>query len=130
MSSLVLPLMIAVLKKSELIPHWDAEISIPTTHQTPELKAAKSSRLQHNNTVAIERPISMVHMRFPMWPIIMFIVVSKINYNSVRLPLLLVMASACALGPWQCPIFRPRNFNIQMWLRKEASLACAPCLTS
>ena len=41
MSSLVLPLMIAVLKKSELIPHWDAEISIPTTHQTPELKAAK-----------------------------------------------------------------------------------------
>ena len=44
MSSLVLPLihqMIAALKKPELIPHWDAENAIPTTHQTPELKAAK-----------------------------------------------------------------------------------------
>ena len=37
--------MIAVLKKPELIPHWDAENAIPTTHQTPELKAAKRLNL-------------------------------------------------------------------------------------
>ena len=34
------------------------------------------------------------------------------NYNSMRLPSVLVMASACTLGPCQCipgPVFRPRN---------------------
>ena len=34
--------------------------------------------------------------------------VSKINYKGIRLPLFLVMASACTLG---LSIFRPRNFN-------------------
>ena len=49
--------------------------------------------------------------------------VSKINYKSIRLPLFLVMASACALGPWQClpgPIFHPRNFNIKIGPGDEA----------
>ena len=43
--------------------------------------------------------------------------VSKINYKSIQLPLFLVMANACALGPWRClpgPIFCPRNFNIKI----------------
>ena len=51
--------------------------------------------------------------------------VSKINYKSIRLPLVLVMASACTLGPWRClpgPIFRPRNFNIKIGPGDEANL--------
>ena len=35
------------------------------------------------------------------------------------------MASACTLGPWQCPpdpIFRPRNFNIKIGPVDEANL--------
>ena len=45
--------------------------------------------------------------------------VSKINYKSIRLP---VMASARELGPWQCPIFRLRNFNIKIGPGDEANL--------
>ena len=47
------------------------------------------------------------------------------NYKSILLPLFLVMASACTLGPWQClpgPIFRPRNFNIKIGPGDEANL--------
>ena len=47
--------------------------------------------------------------------------VSKINYKSIRLPLFLVMASACALGVYH-PIFRPRNFNIKIGPGDEANL--------
>ena len=43
--------------------------------------------------------------------------VSKKKKKSIRLPSFLVMASACALGPWQClpgPIFRSRKINIKI----------------
>ena len=45
--------------------------------------------------------------------------VSKINYKSIRLPLVLVMASTCTLGP---SISRPRNFNIKIGPGDEANL--------
>ena len=48
-SSLVLPLvyqLIAILKNPELILHWDTGSPIPTTHQTPELKTARTLYLQ------------------------------------------------------------------------------------